>query len=79
MLLTRVYRQASVERWRMVGQHYENSAEASWVGKHEEDGDFSHAPGASAERALDLRDSAAVKIRRGITVAETNRSCLCFL
>jgi hypothetical protein len=46
----------------MAGQIYDNSAKVSWVGKNEEDGDFSHASGASAEKVLGLRDSAAVKI-----------------
>jgi hypothetical protein len=46
----------------MAGQIYDNSAKVSWVGKNEEDGDFSHAPGASAEKVLALRDSTAVKI-----------------
>jgi hypothetical protein len=46
----------------MADQLYEDSAEAGWVGKTDGDGDFSHAPGAGAEKVLGLRDSADVKI-----------------
>jgi hypothetical protein len=60
--LTRDLKQASVGRWRMAGQLYEYSTEAGWVGKNVEDGDFSHALGAGAEKVLGLRDSAVVKI-----------------
>ena len=39
-----------------------DSTEAGWIGKIEEDDDFSQAPGAGAKMVLGLRDSAAVKI-----------------
>jgi hypothetical protein len=60
--LTQDLRQASVEKMAYAGQLYENSGEAGWIGKNEEDSDFSHAPDAGAGNVLVLRDSAAVKI-----------------
>jgi hypothetical protein len=39
-----------------------DSTEAGWIGRNEEDGDLSHAPGAGAVKVLGPRDSAAVKI-----------------
>jgi hypothetical protein len=45
-----------------AGQLYEYSSEASWIGKNEEDSDFSHAPDSRAKKFLDLRNSTAIKI-----------------
>jgi hypothetical protein len=39
-----------------------NFAEASWVGKNEKDGDFSHVPGYGTEKVLGLRDYSAIEI-----------------
>jgi len=45
-----------------AGQLYEYFGEAGWIGKNEEDSDFSHAPDSRAEKFLGLIDSTAVKI-----------------